>query len=112
MRRTVDALCQAGGDDKAASCQFGGKRLCVFKPLRGRRAAADDRQLRQAQQFRIALIVAPAAFAHSLEDLESMLGAKEKFFQPVDKEAPDSSEERREGKEGVRTCRSRWSPVP
>src|SRR3546814_1184850 len=37
----------------------------------------------------LALIVAPAAFAHSLEDLESMLGDKEKFFQPVDKEAPD-----------------------
>ncbi len=30
----------------------------------------------------------PAAFAHSLEDLESMLGDKEKFFQPVDEEAP------------------------
>ncbi|MGH6947499.1 MAG: SCO family protein [Kiloniellales bacterium] len=35
-----------------------------------------------------ALIAAPAAFAHSLEDLESMLGDKEKYFQPVEKEAP------------------------
>ncbi|MBI4184447.1 MAG: SCO family protein [Proteobacteria bacterium] len=36
----------------------------------------------------LALIAGPMAFAHSLKDLESMLGSKEKFFQPLDKEAP------------------------
>jgi len=34
------------------------------------------------------LLAAPTAFAHSLKDLESMLGDREKFFQPMDKEAP------------------------
>ncbi|MPY76148.1 MAG: redoxin domain-containing protein [Alphaproteobacteria bacterium] len=37
----------------------------------------------------LALIAAPAALAHSLEELESMLGDREKYFQPMDKEAPD-----------------------
>lgn len=31
----------------------------------------------------------PAASAHSLEDVETMLGDKEKYFQPFDKPAPD-----------------------
>ena len=32
---------------------------------------------------------ATSASAHSVEDLEAMLGDKEKYFQPIDKEAPD-----------------------
>ena len=35
-----------------------------------------------------ALIASPTASAHSVKDLESMLGDKEMYFQPVDKEAP------------------------
>lgn len=38
--------------------------------------------------FAFALIANPVAFAHSVKDLEAMLGDKEKFFEPVDKEAP------------------------
>jgi len=37
----------------------------------------------------LASAVAPAASAHSLKELESMLGGKEKYFQPMDKAAPD-----------------------
>ena len=36
----------------------------------------------------LALSAAPAAFAHSLKDLESMLGDREQFFQPMDAAAP------------------------
>lgn len=36
----------------------------------------------------IALFAGPLAFAHSVKDLEAMLGDREKFFQPVDKDAP------------------------
>ena len=36
----------------------------------------------------LALAAAPAAFAHSLKDLESMLGDREQFFQPMDAAAP------------------------
>ena len=36
----------------------------------------------------LTLLTAPTASAHSLKDLESMLGDEEKYFQPVDKEAP------------------------
>lgn len=32
--------------------------------------------------------IGPAALAHSVKDLEAMLGDREKYFQPVDKEAP------------------------
>jgi len=32
--------------------------------------------------------IAPAASAHSLKDLEAMLGDREKYFQPLDKAAP------------------------
>ncbi len=35
-----------------------------------------------------ALVAGPAAFAHSVKDLESTLGDREKYFQPVDEEAP------------------------
>jgi protein SCO1/2 len=35
-----------------------------------------------------AAAIAPAASAHSLKDLETMLGDREKYFQPIDKEAP------------------------
>jgi protein SCO1/2 len=38
------------------------------------------------------VVTSPAAVqAHSLKDLESMLGDREKYFQPVDKEAPGFS---------------------
>ena len=33
--------------------------------------------------------LAPVAFAHSLHDLETALGDREKYFQPIDKDAPD-----------------------
>lgn len=33
--------------------------------------------------------LAPVAFAHSLKDLETELGNREKYFQPIDKDAPD-----------------------
>ncbi len=33
-------------------------------------------------------IVAPAAFAHSLHELETELGSREQYFQPIDKAAP------------------------
>jgi protein SCO1/2 len=36
----------------------------------------------------LAAAIAPAAWAHSLKDLESMLGSREKYFQSVDKAAP------------------------
>jgi protein SCO1/2 len=35
------------------------------------------------------IILIPAAGAHSLDDLEATLGGKEKYFQPLDKPAPD-----------------------
>lgn len=35
-----------------------------------------------------ALAASPAAFAHSVKDLQSMLGDKEKYFQPKDQAAP------------------------
>ena len=35
--------------------------------------------------------VAPVAFAHSLHELEAALGSREKYFQPIDKAAPDFS---------------------
>lgn len=37
----------------------------------------------------LAAVVASAASAHSLKELESMLGSKEKFFQPKNLAAPD-----------------------
>jgi protein SCO1/2 len=36
----------------------------------------------------LSLAAGPAALAHSVEELESMLGNREKYFQPLDKEAP------------------------
>lgn len=42
----------------------------------------------QAFALAFALFTGPVALAHSIEDLESMLGDKEKFFEPVDEEAP------------------------
>lgn len=35
------------------------------------------------------VIVAPAAFAHSLHELEAELGSREQYFQPINKAAPD-----------------------
>lgn len=35
------------------------------------------------------VIMAPAASAHSLHELESELGAREQYFQPIEKPAPD-----------------------
>lgn len=35
------------------------------------------------------MTMAPAAFAHSLHELETELGTREKYFQPIDKRAPD-----------------------
>src|SRR3546814_20930853 len=46
----------------------------------------------------LALIAAPAAFAHSLEDVELMLGAKQQYFQPMDKEGPGCTRRHAEGK--------------
>lgn len=37
----------------------------------------------------LATATVPAASAHSLEDVKAMLGDKEKYFQPIDKPAPD-----------------------
>ncbi|MBZ0147802.1 MAG: SCO family protein [Pseudorhodoplanes sp.] len=37
----------------------------------------------------LAIAVAPDASSHSLKDLEAMLGSREKYFQPIDKPAPD-----------------------
>jgi len=37
----------------------------------------------------VAIAAAPQASSHSLKDLEAMLGSREKYFQPVDKPAPD-----------------------
>lgn len=37
----------------------------------------------------LAMLTTSMASAHSLKDLEAMLGDKEKFFQPIDKPAPD-----------------------
>lgn len=49
--------------------------------------------MRSAQSWVVALALAVAtnsmASAHSLKDLETMLGDKEKFFQPIDKPAPE-----------------------
>ncbi len=49
--------------------------------------------MRSAQSWVIALVLAVVtnsmASAHSLKDLETMLGDKEKFFQPIDKPAPE-----------------------
>ena len=35
------------------------------------------------------LLTGPAALAHSVKDLEPMLGDRERYFQPVDRAAPD-----------------------
>lgn len=49
--------------------------------------------MRSAQSWVVALALAVVtnsmASAHSLKDLETMLGDKEKFFQPIDKPAPE-----------------------
>lgn len=37
----------------------------------------------------VVIAFAPAAWAHSLDELEAMLGDKEKYFQPLDEPAPD-----------------------
>jgi len=37
----------------------------------------------------LATLIVPAASAHSLKDLETMLGSREKYFQPLDKAAPE-----------------------
>lgn len=42
--------------------------------------------------------VAPAASSHSLKDLETMLGDREKYFQPIAKEAPRFSLQDAEGR--------------
>jgi protein SCO1/2 len=44
--------------------------------------------LRLALALMVTAAVASSVSAHSLNDLETMLGDKEQFFQPVDKEAP------------------------
>lgn len=47
-------------------------------------------QARQIAVVAFALLAATlTAYAHSLADLERMLGSKEKFFQAIDKEAPN-----------------------
>jgi protein SCO1/2 len=47
----------------------------------------------------LAALAAPGASAHSLKDLETMLGSREKYFQPVDKTAPDFSLQDAHGRE-------------
>lgn len=47
------------------------------------------RFIRFAFALALAAVVAPAASAHSLKELESVLGNKEKFFQPMNLAAPD-----------------------
>ncbi len=37
----------------------------------------------------LAAAIPPAASSHSLKDLATALGDREKYFQPVDKETPD-----------------------
>lgn len=37
----------------------------------------------------VAAVITPPARAHSVDELETMLGDKEKFFQPLDEPAPD-----------------------
>lgn len=37
----------------------------------------------------VAAAITPQAWAHSVDELETMLGDKEKFFQPLDKPAPE-----------------------
>jgi len=37
----------------------------------------------------VATAFGSAAAAHSLDDVEAMIGGKEKYFQPIDKPAPD-----------------------
>src|SRR5713101_9328590 len=39
----------------------------------------------------LAAAIPPAASSHSLKDLATALGDREKYFQPVDKETPDSA---------------------
>lgn len=41
-----------------------------------------------APMFLLVAVAASTASAHSLENLESRLGEKEKYFQPIDKDAP------------------------
>jgi protein SCO1/2 len=43
---------------------------------------------RSALVFLIAAVASAGASAHSLEDLETLLGDREKYFQPLDKVAP------------------------
>lgn len=43
-------------------------------------------------------IAGSAAFAHSVEDLESMLGDRERYFQKMDREAPDFTLNTAQGK--------------
>lgn len=42
--------------------------------------------------------IAPATSAHSLKDLQAMLGDREKYFQPVDKETPGFALQDAEGR--------------
>lgn len=46
----------------------------------------------------LALVAASAASAHSLEDLEAVLGSKERYFQPLDRAAPGFSLEDADGR--------------
>ena len=39
--------------------------------------------------FAVAVTLTPPAGAHSVDELETMLGDKEKFFQPIDEPAPE-----------------------
>lgn len=45
--------------------------------------------LRSLLLISVLTIVATAAYAHSLHELESELGAREQYFQPIEKPAPD-----------------------
>jgi protein SCO1 len=47
----------------------------------------------------LTLVAGPLAFAHSVKDLEAMLGDREKFFEPVDKNAPGFTLRNADGEE-------------
>src|SRR3989337_2070642 len=46
----------------------------------------------------VAVIASSTALAHSVKDLESLLGDREKYFQPMDRKAPDFTLRTAEGK--------------
>jgi len=52
------------------------------------RFEAEMRHLRTLVLALVLAAAAPAAWSHSLKDLQAQLGDREKYFQPIDKDAP------------------------